>query len=298
MSVWNNDETYGLLAVAAEDVARDAAAKMPLEQTKRAGRAIQGLMAEPTDAYRKQLEQVPKIIRDRPSSELAGLDVIRLLANREANLTNRQSTGPAMEFHHLVHNNALFDATKALPLSTHALIHQGLEDNGFTAGASTPGSGVVLSRYGHRLGPNSAHMNPETGGNYTMYYGTQPLDMEINDFLKNEQEFAQACLEAFIDQKAKPMYLAGLAAAKREAPLRQFLDSAAGGPVESFGSPALYKKAVLDAGITEDDIDRIAMKLHGAEPIEPTGRTSINTKSWRKVRRPNAKTAIAEILRM
>ena len=190
MSVWNQDKNYGLLAVAAEDVARDAATKMPLDQTKRAGRAIQGLMAEPTDAYREQLEQVPKIIRDRPSSELAGLDIIRLLANREANLTNRQSTGPAMEFHHLTHNNALFDATKSLPLSTHALIHAGYENAGYKAGAS-PNAGVVLSRYGHRLAPNSAHINPETGGNYTMYYGTQPLDIDPRIVLSNEEEFAQ-----------------------------------------------------------------------------------------------------------
>ena len=33
---------------------------------------------------------------------------------------------------------------------------------GYKAGAS-PDAGVVLSRYGHRLGPNSAHINPETG---------------------------------------------------------------------------------------------------------------------------------------
>ena len=30
----------------------------------------------------------------------------------EKRLTNRQSTGPGMEFHHLTHNAALFDATK------------------------------------------------------------------------------------------------------------------------------------------------------------------------------------------
>ena len=46
MSIWGEDREYGLLAVAAEDVARDAAQKLQ-EQTKRAGRAIQGLMAEP-----------------------------------------------------------------------------------------------------------------------------------------------------------------------------------------------------------------------------------------------------------
>ena len=296
MSAWN-DELYGLLAVAAEDAAKDAAIKMPKEQTKRAGRALQGLMAEPTDAYREQLEQVPKILRDRPSSELAGLDIIRLIANKEGLLTNRQSTGPAMEFHHLMHNTALYDATKALPLSTHSLIHQGLADSGYKAGAS-PDAGVVLSRYGHRLGPNSAHMNPETGGNYTMYYGTQPLELEPKAFLNDEEAFAQEYLQAFIEQKAKPMYEAGMAAYEREAPLRQFLDSVAGGPVESFRNPAAYKKAVLDAGITEDDIDRISIELHGGDLIVPTGKTEINTKSFRNVRRPGAKDAISAVLKI
>ena len=296
MFAWN-DELYGLLAVAAEDAAKDAALKMPKDQTKRAGRAIQGLMAEPTDAYREQLEQVPKILRDSASSELAGLDIIRLLANREALLTNRQSTGPAMEFHHLTHNNALFDATKALPLSTHALIHDGLADNGYKAGAS-PDAGVVLSRYGHRLGPNSAHVNPETGGNYTMYYGTQPLELEPRAYLNDEEAFAQEYLQAFIEQKVKPMYKAGMAAHKREAPLRQFLDSVAGGAVESFKNPAAYKRAVLDAGITEDDIDRISIELHGGDLIIPTGKTEINTKSFRNVRRPGAKDAISAVLKI
>ena len=297
MSVWGEDREYGLLAVAAEDVARDAAQRLPLEQTKRAGRAIQGLMAEPTPAYREQLEQVPKLIRDAATSEQAGLDVIRLVANREALLTNRQSTGPAMEFHHLTHNAGLFDATKALPLSTHAMIHDGYQREGFSAGAS-PEAGVVLSRYGHRLAPNSAHVNPETGGNYTMYYGTQPLDIDPSIVLKNEEQFAQEYLKQFIDQKALPMYKAGVAAYNREEPLRQFLDSCAGGPVESFKSPALYKKAVLEAGVTEEDVDRIARKLHGEEAIVPTGRTSINTASWRNVRRPGAKDAISAVLAM
>ena len=296
MSAWK-DETYGLLAVAAEEVAKEAAVNMPKDQTKRAGRALQGLMAESTDAYRPELQQVPKIIRDAPNQQIAGLDVIRLIANKEALLTNRQSTGPAMEFHHLTHNNALYDATKALPLSTHALMHEGYEDSGYKAGAS-PDAGVVLSRYGHRLGPNSAHINPETGGNYTMYYGTQPLELDTKAFLNNEEKFAQEYLKAFIEQKAMPMYKAGMAAYRREAPLRDFLDSVAGGSVESFKSPALYKKAVLAAGITEEDIDRISKELHGGEAIVPVGKTSINTASFRKIRRPGAKDAISQVLRL
>ena len=296
MNAWN-DREYGLLAVAAEDVVKDAARNLPKEQTKRVGRAIQGLMAEPTDAYRLQLEQVPKLIRDRPTRELAGLDIARLIANKESLLTNSQSTGPAMEFHHLMHNNAVYDATKALPLSTLGMFQQGLAESGYKAGAS-PDAGVVLSRYGHRLGPKSAHMNPETGGNYTMYYGTQPVELEMSSYLKNEEQFAQDYLQGFIEQKAKPMYLAGMAAYDREEPLRQFLDNVAGGPVESFNSPAQYKKAVLDAGITEKDVDMIAMKLSGADPIEPVGRTQINTKSYRNIRRPGAPEAITSVLKM
>ena len=115
---------------------------------------------------------------------------------------------------------------------------------------------------------------------------------------KNEEQFAQDYLQAFIDQKAKPMYLAGMAAYEREAPLRQFLDSAAGGPIESFSSPAQYKKAVLDAGITEKDVDMIAMKLSGTQQIEPVGRTQINTKSYRNIRRPGAQDAITAVLKM
>ena len=295
MSVWSDDEVYAKLAIAAEALAKNTAQKLPLDQTKRAGRAIQALMAEPTDAYRQQLEQVPKLRRDAPNDESAGLDIIRLLANKEANLTNKQSTGPAMEFHHLTHNAALYDATKYLPQSTLAMFHDGYQKQGFGAGAS-PDAGVVLSRYGHRLAPNSAHVNPETGGNYTMYYGTQPLDIDPSIVSKDEQAFAKAYLESFIDQKAKPMYKAGIAAYNREGPLRDFLDSVAGGPVESFKSPAVYKQRILDAGITESDVDRISKELHGKELIQkPVGRTTINTPSWRKVRRPGAEQVLQDL---
>ena len=42
----------------------------------------------------------------------------------------------------------------------------------------------------------------------------------------------------------------------------------------------------------------IAMKLSGADPIEPVGTTQINTKSYRKSRRPGASDAITAVLNM
>ena len=41
MSVWSDDEVYAKLAIAAEALAKNTAQKLPLDQTKRAGRAIQ-----------------------------------------------------------------------------------------------------------------------------------------------------------------------------------------------------------------------------------------------------------------
>ena len=44
-----------------------------------------------------------------------------------------------------------------------------------------------------------------------MYYGTQPLELDTKAFLNNEEKFAQEYLKAFIEQKAMPMYKAGMA---------------------------------------------------------------------------------------
>lgn len=291
MSVWSKDREYGLLAMAAEQLAKEAAAKLSKDQSKGAGRGVQAMMSDPVDNYRDALIEVPKLINDAPSRELAGMDIIRLLANREKTLTNSQSTAPGMEFHHLTHNNALYDATKYFPLSTHALIHDGYQQAGFKAGVA-PEAGVVISRYGHRLAPNSAHRNPETGGNYTQYFGTQPVDIDPNIVLKDEEAFAQEYLRTFIDQKAMPMYKYGMEIYDKEAPLRQFLDSVAGGPVESFKSPAVYKNAIREAGIEDSDTMRIARNIHGIQAIRPTGKTTINTSSWRQNQRPGGLNAV------
>jgi hypothetical protein len=42
----------------------------------------------------------------------------------------------------------------------------------------------------------------------------------------------------------------------------------------------------------------IAMKLSGTQQIEPVGRTQINTKSYRNIRRPGAQDAITAVLKM
>ena len=53
MSVWSKDREYGLLAMAAEQLAKEAAAKLSKEQSKGAGRGVQAMMSDPVDNYRR-----------------------------------------------------------------------------------------------------------------------------------------------------------------------------------------------------------------------------------------------------
>ena len=295
MSIWK-DQDYLDLAIAAEDIVRDTAYEYDgLANTKSAGRALQALMADSEGNYRNILERIPQIMRDN-DAKIGGLQLSNALQARERYLTGSLSTGPGMEFHHWIPNAAVHDATKYMPGRGHALFHEALSKAGLAPG-SNPQSGVSLSAWGHRLGPNNAHINPETGGTYAGYYGTRPIDMSRGLIRKEGDAFVRGVAQQFIDQKALPSMRMALDVYNREAPLRAMFEQIVG-TEDEFKSVALQKKALKEMGVTEEQVMDLAKQIHGSEKPVQRGKSIIYTPSWRKVRRPGAKESVRRVLAM
>ena len=294
MSIWK-DQDYLDLAIAAEDIVRDAAFEYEgLANTKDAGRALQAMMADSEGNYGNILERVPQILRNN-DRRTAALEISNALQNRERYLTQSLSTGPGMEFHHWIPNAAVHDATKYMPGRGHALFHEALSKAGLAPGTN-PQSGVSLSAWGHRLGPNNAHINPETGGTFAGYYGTRPIDMPKSLIMKEGDAFVRGVAQQFIDQKALPSMRMALDVYKRDLPVRQLFEALVG-PEEDFKSARLQKKALKELGVTEDQVMDLAKLAHGSEPPVQRGKSTIYTPSWRRVRRPEAQLSIDRITR-
>lgn len=296
MSFAWNDPDYVDLAVAAELLVRQGAHENSgLTATNSTGRAVQAMIADSHDNYKGVLEKLPQIMRDN-SPEMGRLILTNKLINREKGLTNSASIGPGMEFHHWVPNSAVHNETKYLRPDALAFAHNELRRNVIYPGTNDF-SGVNLSRWGHREGLGNAHINPETGGTWTNYWGTFPTPLSAKTIRSDGDEFIKASIQDFIKHKAHPSIRMALEVYDREAPIRQMFEELVG-PAIDFESPRQHKNALKQAGVTDEMVQKLAQERAGTRKPVGTHKGKILTPSWKGIMRPGAEESLKRALKI
>lgn len=258
-------------------------------------RALHALAAESSDLYANILNQIPQILIDNPK-EIAALEIAKKLINKESSTTRGLSFGPGIEFHHWMPNNSISDAMKYLSTEGMRDFHLGLRDNALHPGTH-PYSGVPLSKYGHREGPNSAHRDPITGRNFSKYWGVKPLELPMPAFGKSGPGYVEEVVKAYVTQKADPSIRLAIEVFDREKPLRDKLSKIIG--MDVLLNPAQSKQALRDARVTEEDVTRLAMATNDAVKSNSTERTTMDTKNiWNVRQRPDIGRSYRRVLRM
>ena len=295
MFAWKDPLHADKVAVAEDLIRSNKDYLSGLIQTGATSRALHALAAESTDLYTGILNQLPQIIMDNPK-EIAALEIANKLIGKEGRTTRGLSFGPGIEFHHWMPNNSVGDAIKYLSTEGMRDFHMGLRDSGLHPGTHKY-SGLPLSSYGHRTGPNSAHRDPDTGRNFSKYWGAKPLELPMSAFGKSGPEYVDEIVKAYVTQKADPSIRMAIEVFDREKPLRDTLSDMIG--MDVLSDPAQSKRALKDAGVTEEDVLRIAMSTNDAVKTDSTQRTSIDTKNiWDTPQRADIGRAYRRVLGM
>ena len=296
MSGWSPE--YANLAVAVEALIKEAAASGLGINKEVHGRGLQGLLADPKENYLSVLSTAPQVIHDQ--GRLVGaVNLANALANRESYLTKSLSTAPGMEFHHEQANAAVVDSSKTLPMGALLDFHTGLGERGIHTGAN-PDSGKVITAWGHRLGAKSAHVDPYTKGSNPKYWSTVPLNLPTKAFTGSKEQFVEAVVNAYAQQKGKQQQKLAMDVWLKEAPIREQLEALA--PTANYKSNALRKRALLQQGITPEVVMELAKTVHGSQSASESrikGRRSpIHTTSFWNIARPDVNLSVQKMLRM